>query len=75
MRRNPQSNPQRTTEDNVRRTQKLVDTYRGKVDLLSTWESASDQMQAENHEDILKLRATVRTLRNRISHRSYEVEV
>ena len=72
---NPQKSPHRTTEANIERTHKLVDTYHGKVDLLATWEKASDQMQVENHDEILKLRATVRTLRNRISHRSYEVEV
>jgi hypothetical protein len=73
--KNPLNNPQRRTEANTERTQKLVETYRGKVDLLSTWDQAPDRQQADNHEDILKLRATVRTLRNRIAHRSYDVEV
>jgi hypothetical protein len=68
-------NPQRRTEANTERTQKLVETFKGKCDLLSTWEATSDDVQADNHDDILKLRAKVRTLRNRISHRSYDVEV
>jgi len=71
--RNPRADPQRRTESLTLRTQQLVETFHGKFALLSTWEAESDAVQ--DHAYILKLRAKVRTLRNRIAHRAYEVEI
>lgn len=65
--RNP-GNPQRRTEANARRTQKVIETYQGKSDLLRTWELLADT--PENHDTIISLRAKVRNLRNYLLHRA-----
>lgn len=69
MRRNPE-NPQRFIEANEHRTQKQIERYYGKVALLATWEKESDEVQSENHAYLLKLRATVRTIKTLLLHRA-----
>lgn len=69
MKRNP-VNPQRITAANQKRTQDRVSQYYGLIALLNTWEAADDDMQIDNHEYILKLRARVRNVKNYLLHRS-----
>lgn len=69
MRRNP-TNPQRLTAANQRRTQARVDQYHGLVDLLRTWELQSDDIQIKFHDDIIKLKARIRNVKNYLLHRS-----
>lgn len=68
-RRNPMP-PQRRTEANARRTEQRIQQYMGKVALLESWESQSDQVQADNHAYIIGLRATVRNVKNYLLHRA-----
>jgi hypothetical protein len=65
--RNP-GNPHIKTEANAKRTQKVIETYQGKNDLLRTWELLADT--PANHSTILQLRKKVRTLRNLLLHRA-----
>ncbi len=62
--------PHRQTEANQRRTQAVMDRYYGKVALLNTWESMSEQVQADNHDYIIEQRARLRTLKQMILHRA-----
>ncbi len=67
--RNP-GNPKRPTEANARRTQERIEQYQGKIALLNTWEAQPDSVQADNHDYIIELRATVRNVKNYLLHRS-----
>lgn len=69
MRRNP-SNPQRLTAANQRRTQARIEQYHGLNDLLRTWELQPDEMQIKFHDDIIKLKARIRNVKNYLLHRS-----
>jgi hypothetical protein len=65
--RNPENH--RQTPAQQRRTEAVIERYRGKVALLQTWENQPDDIQADNHDYIIQQRATVRTIRNLILHR------
>jgi hypothetical protein len=69
MPRNP-GTPHRHIEGNAERTMARVNQYRGKLDLLATWEKAPMAMQCRNHDYVLKLRARVRNVRNYVLHRA-----
>ncbi len=69
MRRNP-GNPQRRTEANELKTQRVIETYHGKLALLNTWEMQDIHVQDRNHAYILEQRAKLRTLKNMIMHRA-----
>ena len=60
----------RQTEANQKRTQKVVERYYGIQDLLRTWEKENDDIQADNHDYILGLRAKERMLKNLLLHRA-----
>lgn len=68
MRNNPKSH--RATEANQKRTQKVIETYLGKKDLLATWEKQSDDVQIKEHDNLLELRRKIRNLSNYIAHRA-----
>ena len=68
--RNPLAPHRDRTEANERRTQERIAEYHGVDALLRTWEQASTQMQARNHDYILKLRARQRMVKNLILHRA-----
>lgn len=70
MRRNPDNNPHREIEANDQRTFKVVETYQGKCAVLATWEKEPDEVQANNHDYIIRLRATVRKFKNYLVHRA-----
>jgi hypothetical protein len=67
--RNPQAT-QRRTEANQRRTAERIDEYLGVQALLKTWESQTDEVQANNHSYILELRRRERNVKNYLQHRS-----
>jgi hypothetical protein len=60
----------RSTEANAKRTQARIEEYLGVRDLLATWEMMPDDVQADHHNDILKLRARERNVRNYLAHRN-----
>lgn len=62
--------PHRQTEANQQRTQRVIETYHGKVDLLRTWEAQPAAVLIRNHADILRQRAKIRVLKNMILHRA-----
>ena len=66
--RNPKSH--RPTEENAARTQKVIEAYQGKNDLLRTWDLQPDSAQIAHHADLLTLRKRVRTLKNLLLHRA-----
>ena len=66
--RNPKSH--RPTEANAVRTLKVLERFRGKNDLLRTWELQPDEIQADHHDEILDLRRRVRVLKNMLLHRA-----
>ncbi len=67
--RNP-GNPQRRTEANALRTQRVIDAYNKKKLLLSCWEDMPMAVQCREHDYILGLRARLRTLKQMILHRA-----
>lgn len=70
MPRNP-GHPHRYVEGNAARTQEQIETYLGKKALHDTWEKhASVNLQARNHNYLLKLRARIRNVKNYIEHRA-----
>ena len=69
MRRNP-GEPQRPTEANRLRTIKRIEQYNGVTALLATWEAQPDEVQSNNHDYIVQLRAKVRTVRNYLLNRN-----
>ena len=62
-------NSHRITEANKERTEKRVETYYGKNDLLRTWELADENVQYRNHTYLLGLKKRVRENRNYLLHR------
>lgn len=74
--RNPKSH--RHSEANQQRTLAVLDTYRGKIDLLRTWEDeriTPMAVQIKFHSEIIRLRATVRKFKNLLEHRAYDPTV
>lgn len=69
-RTNPPRETQRITQANKNRTQKVIEKYHGKNDLLRTWELEPAKVQQSNHDYILELRKKVRNLRNLLLHRA-----
>jgi hypothetical protein len=67
--RNP-CKPKLPTEANERRTQERIEQYQGKVALLNTWEAQPESVQADNHDYIIELRATIRNVKNYLLHRA-----
>ena len=65
---NPKSH--RITEANKERTEKRVETYYGKNDLLRTWELAEANVQIRNHDYLLGLKKRVRENKNYLLHRA-----
>jgi len=68
--RNPPKSSQRRTEAQAKRTAQRIDEYLGVRELLRTWELQPDDVQIENHDYILRLRARERMVKNYLSHRS-----
>lgn len=74
--RNPKSH--RHSQANAERTLQVLETYRGKIDLLRTWEDerlTPMAMQIEHHDYIIQMRATVRKFKNLLEHRAYDPTV
>lgn len=67
--RNP-NHPHRHIEGNSEKTRLRVEQYYGKVAILNTWESQSDEVQSRNHAYIIRLRAEIRQIRSYVLHRA-----
>ena len=70
MKQRNNNQPHRTTEANAKRTEKRVETYYGKNDLLRTWELAESNVQIRNHDYLLGLKKRVRENKNYLLHRA-----
>jgi hypothetical protein len=66
MIKRPQKNSHRFTSKNDQKTLERIQQYHGLVDLLKQ----PEWMQANHHQDILKLKARVRMVKNLVIHRA-----
>lgn len=62
--------PMRHTRANEKKTEVRIAQYHGKKALLDTWEAQSDEVKAQHHDEIIKLRARVRMIRMLVEHRA-----
>jgi len=60
----------RHTEANAVKTKQRVESYLLLIALLQTWEEQPDEIQCDNHDYIIQLRAKVRTAKNYLINRS-----
>lgn len=51
-------------------TAALTEQYYGLAGLLETWEKESREVQIREHDYLLALRAKLRSVKNRITHRA-----
>lgn len=66
---------QRHIKRNELKTEKRIEQYKGVKALLDTWEAQPEDVRVRHRNDILKLRARVRVIRNSLLCRAQEIEI